>query len=902
MRCIRSLREGLLPARTAIAQLCFCLTLFSSSSGTALAATNTITINGTTIFQTIDGFGVNANPRMWTNNELQPVLGALVDQAGMTIFRLVHDNIDWENTNDNTNSNVMNWSYYNAVYSTLEFEKIWDTAAYFNQKGITNLLFNFQGQGPAWMVDSPNNLKTGYEDEWAEMITSFLYYARNTRHLKFNSVAPDNEPNLTSEGIAPASSTQYVLMLHKLAQKLDTNGLGDIRIVGPELSGGGTNWIPDMMSDSVVMGKVSRFGQHSYGSGSAGIYSLIKQSAYPSLGFWVTEFNVPCPTCEGNTGGFNYNSNNWTYCRGTAEYLITDLANGASSGLVWEGFDGYYPHSAGNWIFWGLFAINGTNVVPKIYTPRKNFYTVSQISRFVRPGAQRVGISGSPGLLELVAFQHPRTGQFVLTGANPDSNSTTLVCTLTNLPAITNLSFYYTSSSTNLYLSASFPLSNGLLTASIPADCVFTFTTSDPLYSPVTVQLSNPTNNSIFSLPATIPLAASASSLAGPITNVEFFGDSTDLGGATAPHYNFTWSNVSAGTHVLSGRASDAAGHSLVSSNICLTVVGPLARISMTPSNTVAIPWTTQSFTATGVDALGNTLSPQPQFAWSVTGGGYIDSSGLFSAGNLAGPILVQASNNGMVGNASITVCPDTNRAPGGTGMVWYTLNFNTDGSPQAAAPGMNDGDSSVDVRLLPGTAIETVNAFEAGGVTWSTPQTLRRILYQNGSYSSSQDGVFAAAFKLQFSEDGWSWYNAGPEWTVTPAYAYNSPSSGGATFTFTGGTVTTLGVRCCGQVHIANPTGSSNSWVAFARELQAFAGSGTTTSPPPVLGAWGSGNCVNVSWPGALTNYVLESSTSLTNSATWSTVTNSPWQLGLKQCMTVAPTNGLRFYRLRLQ
>ena len=43
-------------------------------------------------------------------------------------------------------------------------------------------------------------LAPGYEDEWAEMIVSLLYYARNTRHLQFNLVAPDNEPDATPSG------------------------------------------------------------------------------------------------------------------------------------------------------------------------------------------------------------------------------------------------------------------------------------------------------------------------------------------------------------------------------------------------------------------------------------------------------------------------------------------------------------------------------------------------------------------------------------------------------------------------------------------------------------------------------------------------------------------------------
>ena len=56
----------------------------------------TITIDGSQTYQVIDGFGVNANHRSWNNNELKPVLDALIDQAGMTLFHVVFDNNNWE--------------------------------------------------------------------------------------------------------------------------------------------------------------------------------------------------------------------------------------------------------------------------------------------------------------------------------------------------------------------------------------------------------------------------------------------------------------------------------------------------------------------------------------------------------------------------------------------------------------------------------------------------------------------------------------------------------------------------------------------------------------------------------------------------------------------------------------
>ncbi len=104
-------------------------------AGAAGAAT--VAIDGAQTYQTIDGFGVNANAQSWNNNELQPVLDALIDQGGMTLFMAnLAFNSNWEATNDNSNPSVMNWTYYNSVYSGPNFQRLWGMMAYLNQRGI----------------------------------------------------------------------------------------------------------------------------------------------------------------------------------------------------------------------------------------------------------------------------------------------------------------------------------------------------------------------------------------------------------------------------------------------------------------------------------------------------------------------------------------------------------------------------------------------------------------------------------------------------------------------------------------------------------------------------------------------------------------------------------------------
>ena len=438
-----------------------------------------ITFDGSVTNQVIDGFGVNANHRSWHNNELKPVLDALIDQGGMTLFRLIYDNTDWEATNANVDPYTMNWAYYAPVYKSAEFTKLWNLTSYLNGRGITNgVFFNFQGPGPSWL--GGNNLTAGLEPQWAQMIASLLVWARYTNGLQFQYVAPNNEPDQPIQGIDCSSATQYTTSLLALSQLLDANGMSDVQFIGPDLAYTDTTYMQNMMTDPVVMSKLKFFGVHTYapnGGGSAGVDSFIQSSAYPDRRFWITEFNNLCTVCDfGQRGTYD-----WTYCKGTAQNLFAHLLNNASAGIVWEAYDSYYviPNGSptGNWSFWGLFSIDSTNAAVKTYTPRKNFYTVAQISKWVRPGAQRIDVSGSTGPFSpLLAFKHTGLSQITIVGINTSASSATLQGSLASLPAVSSLDLYYTSATANLAHAGSVAVNQGAFSAVIPGDCVFTLT------------------------------------------------------------------------------------------------------------------------------------------------------------------------------------------------------------------------------------------------------------------------------------------------------------------------------------------------------------------------------------------------------------------------------------------
>jgi hypothetical protein len=176
-------------------------------------------------------------------------------------------------------------------------------------------------------------------------------------------------------------------------------------------------------------------------------------------------------------------------------------------------------------------------------------------------------------------------------------------------------------------------------------------------FTGVNVVLTNPVNGAQFNAPATIPLAATATSTAGSIALVGFYNGATELGEVSSAPYGFTWNNVPMGNYGLTAVAGDSLGNVGTSAVVNVTVVGPLAQIGVTPASATVAPGGQQQFSATGADLLGDTLNAQPAFVWSVSGGGTIDSNGVFTAGSaVGGPFNVVAASGGITGTASVSV------------------------------------------------------------------------------------------------------------------------------------------------------------------------------------------------------------------------------------------------------
>ena len=435
--------------------------------------TKVVRIDGGRTFQKFDGIGVNANTRSWNGKELEGALNLLLDSMHATIWRVLVETVEkWEDVNDNNDPFTFNWQYYNKLYETPKFRKAWEMIKYLNDHGVKDkLMINFMGFAPEWMGEKV--IEPNYEDEYVEMIVSFFYYALKNKGLKFGLIAPTNESehHCCKEG-PHLDGEQHARILRKLIDRMEAlNIMGKIKLVAPDNANTEIaikEYIPAMMKDPVIMSHLAHIGVHSYGGYFKGFTEYIEKSPYPKTSNWVTEWNAWCQGCdEGILGEYNY-----TFASKSVNHLIDLLQHGAQAALAWEGYDSYYEHHAPSpFSYWGMLAYKKeTNT----YTPRRNFYAIQQIARFVNPGSKRIFTSNLGDSVRTVAYYDSLQHQFAFAGVNQTDRPITLDGILSGLPSYRMLQLYITDETHNVSKIADLAVHGKYFSAQIPKKCIFT--------------------------------------------------------------------------------------------------------------------------------------------------------------------------------------------------------------------------------------------------------------------------------------------------------------------------------------------------------------------------------------------------------------------------------------------
>jgi hypothetical protein len=115
-----------------------------------------------------------------------------------------------------------------------------------------------------------------------------------------------------------------------------------------------------------------------------------------------------------------------------------------------------------------------------------------------------------------------------------------------------------------------------------------------PNQSP-TCTISEPLNNATFTAPATVSIAAHAADADGTISKVAFYSNGGMLFEDVSAPYGYNWTNVAAGTYVITAVATDNLGAVATSLPISITINTP---INQPPTCSITTPTANAIFTA----------------------------------------------------------------------------------------------------------------------------------------------------------------------------------------------------------------------------------------------------------------------------------------------------------------
>jgi O-glycosyl hydrolase len=370
----------------------------------------TITVNASTTYQTIDGFGgamtdsaaslILGSPN--SNTILQTLFGTSTGQAGLTMVRSPMGSSDLmaSPTDIHTYEDTPG-SFSSNAYASDQRQ----ITALQQAKAIAGSNFKLLGtpwSAPGWMKrggsllpaqcgTDQNELYLGNVNQYAAYFADYIH-TYSSAGLTPWAVSMQNEPEncKTTMPTTLMSATDEVA----LAKAIKSTIPGGVKVLGWD-----HNWNdPDYVNTLVNSGSVDAVGYHCYDGTH---YANQTQS--------VATYMTEC-------SGFTASSSNVAYNLGweVANLLIGPLRYGSHGSIYWtlaQDPSGN-PHLAGPDACSdcrGMITVNGDGS----FEPSQDLYYFAQFSKFVPPGSVRVD-SNNSGNLSTVAFRNGNQNTLVV--------------------------------------------------------------------------------------------------------------------------------------------------------------------------------------------------------------------------------------------------------------------------------------------------------------------------------------------------------------------------------------------------------------------------------------------------------------------------------------------------------
>jgi hypothetical protein len=214
---------------------------------------------------------------------------------------------------------------------------------------------------------------------------------------------------------------------------------------------------------------------------------------------------------------------------------------------MYQNFSGY--------VYWWMTQSDG--IISNTGTLKKNGYILGQFAKYIRPGYYRVDATYNPQSgVYVVAFKG--AGKFVTVVVNNSTTDKTQQFTVQN-GSVTTLSKTTTSISKDLANDGTVTVTNGTFSSTLDAQSITTFV--GDMGNVPQVVFTSPTKTGTYTTGTPISLAANATISVGTISNVKFYDGATLLNTDNSSPYSFSWTNATAGKHLMKVVATDNAGN-----------------------------------------------------------------------------------------------------------------------------------------------------------------------------------------------------------------------------------------------------------------------------------------------------------------------------------------------------
>ena len=442
-------------------------------------STNTIALNANTTYQTIDGFGT-AEVAPWSNTlynmssaQQQQILDLLFNPtngAGLSMYRfeigagVTYDNIpDFTIEPNNPGSPSATPAY---TWDNSADRQVW-VAQQAQQRGVSTI-YGDAWSAPAYMKDNNNVYGLGSlcgevscsSGDWRQAYANYLLqYVKDYKSdgVNLNEIGFDNEPGQGSAYQSMSwSSAQLTDFVKILGSTLNSGGVSTRVACCDEVGyNNSSTAVNSIMADSTAASDLGVATVHAYSNG--GVVSPITSASNGGKHTWESEY-----TCVFDTWNTLYSSGD---CPGRSwsDNIYNTLNNGVSAYFDWIGAGDTHTDNE------DLIHITGSSS----YQVSSRLWVMGNYSRYVRPGAVRIGANSGDGNMLVTAFKNT-DGSYALVVDNHESSP---VPTTISLPALTSgtATPYVTNDSEGLAQQAGLAINNGSFNVTMPPNATITF-------------------------------------------------------------------------------------------------------------------------------------------------------------------------------------------------------------------------------------------------------------------------------------------------------------------------------------------------------------------------------------------------------------------------------------------